>query len=136
MMAISRTLSGQMMESGFADHPDHKINIEPVKNTVTVIVGERVLVKTANALVLHEANYAPVYYFPHEDIDDAVLMKSGHSSWCPFKGKAGYLSIIDGNGDLLKDAVWSYEDPFEEVAAIKDYLGFMAPHAAITVGDA
>ena len=135
-MALSRTLSGQMLESGFVDHPDHKIDIEPAKGVVTVTVGGRTLLKTANALVLREADYAPVYYFPQEEIDNAALKSSDHSTWCPFKGAAGYFSLVAEDGDVLENAIWSYEDPFEEIAAIKGYLGFMPPHAEITVSDA
>jgi len=135
MMALSRTLSGQMLESGFAEHPDHTIRIEPAKRIVTVTVGGSVLMKTAHALVLYEADYAPVYYFPRDEVNMALLTPTVHSTWCPYKGAASYFSIISENDDVLENAVWSYGDPFEEIAAIKDYLGFMPPHATITVSE-
>jgi len=135
-MALSRTLSGRMLKSGFADHPDHTITIEPADKIVTVAIGERTLMKSANALVLYEADYAPVYYFPRAEIDSAALKPSDHSTWCPFKGAASYFSISDGDGGVIENAAWFYEDPFEEVGAIKDYLGFMPLHATIAVSDA
>ncbi len=135
MMALSRTVSGKVLESGFADHPDHKINIEPAKGAVTVTVDGRVLVKTEKAVVLHEANYAPVYYFPRSEIDPTALKRSDHTTWCPYKGAAGYFSVVAEDGGVIENAIWFYEDPFEETAAIKGYLGFMPSHAEIAVSE-
>jgi uncharacterized protein (DUF427 family) len=128
-MALSRTLSGKVMQSGFADHPDHVIRIGPAGRLVSVEAGGRSLVETAKALILREAAYRPVYYFPREEVDMSALRRSAHSTWCPFKGAASYFSI--GDAPALENAVWSYEDPFEECAAIKDCLAFYPERVSI-----
>lgn len=131
-MALSRTISGEMKESGFADHPDHKISLEPAGEALTVSVAGRAILTTDKALVLREGDYKPVYYFPREAIDDNLLSKTDKSTWCPFKGAASYYSLAAANGERVENVVWSYEDPFEETAAIKDYLAFYPNKATIT----
>ena len=41
---------------------------------------------------------------------------------CPHKGDATYYSVC--NGRTARNAVWSYEQPIEQVQAIKDHLAF------------
>jgi uncharacterized protein (DUF427 family) len=48
------------------------------------------------------------------------LVRSSHRTYCPFKGTASYYSLKDGP----QDAVWSYEQPYEEMDVIKDRLAF------------
>ena len=51
------------------------------------------------------------------------LKPTKHSTHCPYKGDAAYFSIaVDGK--TAENAVWTYEDPYPAVAAIKDYLAF------------
>ena len=53
----------------------------------------------------------------------AALMRSEHTTCCPYKGDASYYSIPAG-GDRSVNAVWSYEAPFEAMTQITDYLAF------------
>jgi len=103
--------------------PDHPITIEPSPARVVVIVAGRVIADTRDALTLREASYPPVQYIPRRDVDMAALMRSDHTTYCPYKGDASYYSIPAG-GDRSRNAVWSYEMPFEAMARIKDYLAF------------
>ena len=63
---------------------------------------------TRNALTLREASYPPVQYIPRRDVDMAALVRSEHTTYCPYKGDASYYSISAG-GDSSKNAVWTYE---------------------------
>jgi uncharacterized protein (DUF427 family) len=103
--------------------PDHPITIEPNPARVAVKAGGHVIADTRDALVLQEASYPPVQYIPRKDVDMAALERTDHSTHCPYKGDASYFSIPAG-GDKARNAIWTYEQPHEAVAAIKDHLAF------------
>ncbi len=103
--------------------PDHPIRIEPNPSRVVVTLAGKIVADTARALTLREASYPPVHYIPREDVDMAALERTQHSTHCPYKGDASYYSIPAG-GERSVNAVWTYEAPFEAVAAIKDHLAF------------
>ena len=60
----------------------------------------------------------------------AFLDQTETTSHCPHKGQASYYSIIAKSGEI-KDAAWSYEDPKDEIAAIKGYLAFYPDRVAV-----
>ena len=101
----------------------HPITIEPNPNRVVVRVGESVVADTREAITLREANYAPVQYIPLADVDESLLARTAHESYCPFKGDATYFSIPDG-GERSENAVWEYLDPYPAVAEIKGRVAF------------
>jgi len=103
--------------------PDHPISIEPNGSRVVVKVGGKVIADSSDALTLREASYPPVQYVPRRDVDMAALTRSEHTTYCPYKGDASYYSIPAG-GDRSRNAVWTYETPFEAMAQIKDYVAF------------
>ena len=49
--------------------------------------------------------------------------RSARRSHCPYKGDASYYDLRAGDAQR-SDAVWSYEDPFPAVAAIRGHLAF------------
>lgn len=53
----------------------------------------------------------------------SALERSTQNSYCPFKGEAAYFSI-PAAGERGIDAVWTYEEPYEAVSGIKDYVAF------------
>jgi uncharacterized protein (DUF427 family) len=103
--------------------PNHPITIEPAGRRVTVTVAGATVAASDRALLLREASYPPVIYIPREDAKMDLLMRTTHSSHCPYKGNASYYSIPAG-GDRSSNAVWTYEAPYEAVAAIRDHLAF------------
>jgi uncharacterized protein (DUF427 family) len=103
--------------------PDHPITIEANPARVVVSVAGRVIADTRAALILREADYPAVVYVPRKDADMSLLARTDHSTYCPFKGDCAYYSIPAG-GERSVNAVWTYEAPYEAVAAIKDHLAF------------
>jgi uncharacterized protein (DUF427 family) len=103
--------------------PDHPISIEANPSRVAVTVSGKVIADTRDALILREASYPAVQYIPRRDVDMAALTRSEHTTYCPYKGDASYYSIPAG-GDRSLNAVWTYENPFEAMAQIKDYVAF------------
>ena len=102
-----------------ADH----ITVRNAGGTWVVRAGGAVLGESGAALELTEGSYPPVIYFPRDDIAMALLEPSDKVTTCPHKGQARYFSVVT-ESKVLKDAVWSYEDPKDSVARIKDHLAF------------
>ena len=102
--------------------PDHPITIEKNPNRVVISVGGQVLADTSNALTLREAKYPDIQYIPRADVDMAKLLRTAHTTYCPFKGDCSYYSLPGGERGI--NAVWTYEAPFSAVEAIKEYLAF------------
>jgi uncharacterized protein (DUF427 family) len=103
--------------------PDHPISIDANPSRVVVTVGGKVIADSRDALTLREASYPAVQYIPRRDVDMAALIRSEHTTYCPYKGDASYYSIPAG-GDRSVNAVWSYETPFAAMTQIKDYVAF------------
>jgi uncharacterized protein (DUF427 family) len=103
--------------------PDHPITITKNPKRVVVTLGGKTIADTQGALILKEASYPAVFYIPREDADMALLTRTDHSTYCPYKGDASYYSIPSG-GERSKNAVWSYEHPHDAMAQIKDHLAF------------
>ena len=103
--------------------PDHPITITPTPKRVIVTVGGRVVADTRAALTLQEAAYPPVQYVPRSDVDLSLLERTAHATYCPYKGDCAYYSVPAG-GERTVNAVWTYEQPYDAVASIRDHLAF------------
>jgi uncharacterized protein (DUF427 family) len=103
--------------------PDHPITIERNSSRVVVSIGGTVLADSRDALILREAGYPAVHYIPRKDVDMTLLERSAHTTYCPYKGDCGYFSIPSG-GERAINAVWTYEAPYDAVAAIRNCLAF------------
>lgn len=111
--------------------PDHPITIEKNPNRVVVTLGGQVLAHTRNALTLREAKYPAVQYIPRVDVDMAMLTRTEHMTYCPFKGDCSYYSLPGGDKRGV-NAVWTYETPFPAVEAIRGHLAFYPDRVEIT----
>jgi uncharacterized protein (DUF427 family) len=102
---------------------DHPLAISPVEGMVRVMVAGRIVAESTRVLRLEEKGYPPVYYLPRNDADMSMLVRTTHYTYCPYKGDCTYYSIPLG-GPKSDYAVWTYEEPYEAVTDIKDYLAF------------
>jgi uncharacterized protein (DUF427 family) len=103
--------------------PDHPISLEPNPARIVVSVGDRLIADSRRTLTLREAKYPPVLYFPRDDVDMTMLARTDNSTYCPYKGDCAYFSIPSG-GQRSVNAVWTYEEPYDAVGSIKDYVAF------------
>lgn len=103
--------------------PDHPITLEPCRARVRATFDRHVIADTEDAVVLREAHYPPVYYFPMQDVEMSLLAKTSHQTHCPYKGDASYWSICM-DGQVAENAVWAYEDPYPVVAVIRGRVAF------------
>lgn len=110
---------------------DHPIEIAPNPNRIKISLAGRVVADTRRALTLREAGYAPVEYIPRADVDMALLKRSEHATYCPYKGDCTYFDIPLAAAPG-KNAVWTYENPYDAVRSIKDYLAFYPDRVEVT----
>jgi uncharacterized protein (DUF427 family) len=103
--------------------PDHPITLEPSRQRVRAAFQRHVIADTDDAILLREAGYPPVYYFPIHDVEMSFLARTDHSTYCPYKGDASYWSIYM-DGELGENAVWAYEDPYPAAAAVRGRVAF------------
>ena len=103
--------------------PDHPITIDRNPKRVVVSIGGTIVADSREALTLREAGYPAVQYIPREDVDMTLLERSAHTTYCPYKGDCAYFSIpLCGKRGI--NAVWTYENPYDAVAAIRNHLAF------------
>lgn len=120
-------------ESLYHQYPDYEVALEPNPERVRVTWHGEVVADSTRALRVRETKHAPVLYFPREDVRQELLERTAHETFCPFKGEASYWSLRSGDR-LEENAVWSYEDPFEEVAGLRDYLAFYGGRDELLIG--
>jgi uncharacterized protein (DUF427 family) len=102
---------------------EQPITIEQNPNRVRVLFNGRVVADTTRALTLREATLPAVQYIPREDADLSLMERTTHRTHCPHKNVAAYYTIR-ADGRAAENAVWTYEDPYPGVAAIKGHLAF------------
>ena len=97
---------------------------------------------TGRALTMAEGKYPDVFYIPFDDCHRELFIKTDHTTFCPFKGTASYwtLQVVrqpgDAGGEAIgraQNAVWGYEVPYDEVAAIGGHVAFYADKVEILV---
>jgi len=80
--------------------------------------------------ILFETHLPPRYYLPLSDVRTELLIPSGTSSHCPYKGTAGYWSVDAGHG-VHPDLVWIYRSPLAESQKIAGLACFYNEKADI-----
>jgi len=105
---------------GWKTYPNHRITTKPAGVRVQVKFRGGIIADSRDAVRLDEDGYPSVYYFPRKDVRTEWLVPSSHRTSCPFKGEASYYSLKTGP----ENAVWSYEQPYDEMLAIKELLAF------------
>ena len=110
----------------------HRIATAPAGVRVRVTFNGEVVADSREAIVLEEANYTPVYYVPRKDVKMERLIRTSNTSYCAHKGQATYYSLC--NGRTARNAVWSYEQPHEPLAAIRGLLAFYPEHVSFEIG--
>ena len=114
--------------------PDYPIEIHAAGSAFRAVCAGLVLAHSARALVMQEARYPQVVYFPREDVDLSLIERSNTTSWCPYKGEASYFSLKANDAACvaaIADVAWSYETPLPAMQenAGYDMAGYLAFYA-------
>lgn len=113
---------------------NHPITITRAPNRVRVLFEGHEIADSDDVLVLREANYPPVYYFPRDDVRMVFLRWTDKVTHCPYKGDAAYFTIYR-DAKVIENAVWSYEDPFPAVGRIGARVAFYPEHVEFQLGE-
>jgi uncharacterized protein (DUF427 family) len=107
--------------------------VEDVSKHIQVVFNDFTIADTRAAKRVLETSHPPVYYIPQQDVRMEYLEEVAGGSFCEWKGRARYYTVAVG-GRRAERAAWSYLDPRQSYAAIKDHLAFYAgPMDACTV---
>ena len=121
---IARDPVGPGQESVW-DYPRPAV-AEPTPLTLKIEFAGRVVAETRRGVRTLETSHPPGYYFPPDDIDiDLLHAEAGRGSLCEWKGAARYFNVL-ANGRKARRAAWSYPDPTDGFAILRDFVAFYA----------
>ena len=118
---------------GYARAPGHRIAFVPRRVRVRVAAGGTEIAATTDVVALEESGYPTRYYLARDGVDMTRLERTDKTTFCPFKGLATYY-VIHGPDGQVRDAAWSYEQPYREAELVRDRLAFDAAAVEETVG--
>jgi len=109
--------------SAWLDYPNYQIEIKSIDKRIVVGMNNTVIVDSSQAMELNEQGHETIYYFPEDDIQMNYFEKIDKETFCPFKGHAKHWSLLL-KSKKIDIAAWCYEQPFEQVNEIKNYIAF------------
>ena len=119
---------------GHQRSPEHQVREERVVQVVKVKVGHETVAESTDVIRVDEDGAPARYYFPRSDVRMEMLQPTATTTECPFKGHATYFDL-NAAGKHLKDAVWTYEQPYDEHADLAQRVAFYDDkHPDIQVG--
>ena len=108
--------------------------LEAVRRQVEVIHGGQTIALTLEPLRVLETSHPPVYYLPRDSVVPGVLVPTGRTSFCEFKGVASYFSVVMGSA-VAPEAAWCYESPSPGYEAMAGYVSFYPEQVEVCLVD-
>jgi len=84
--------------------------VESSAERVQLVLGGQTIVDTTQSVRVLETSHPPVYYVPRFAFAPGSLEPAPGSSFCEFKGVAGYLTVRGGSA-VADGAAWYYPEP-------------------------
>jgi uncharacterized protein (DUF427 family) len=117
---------------GFQRHPGHRVAIAPSRSRVRVEFNGAEIAASDATLLVDESRHEPVHYVPIDAVRMEYLQPTTHTSYCPFKGHARYWTIaVDGRSAV--NAVWAYDEPYDEALPLRGHAAFYPDRVALSV---
>lgn len=120
---MSRWLEEGEEITGHPRDPYHRIDVRASDRHIRISLDGELLADTKRAMALFETGLPTRWYLPREDVS-AALELSATTTYCPYKGTAGYFSVRRSDGELAADLVWYYADPLEDATRVRDLVCF------------
>ena len=98
--------------------------LEEFAGSITVELGGQEIASTTRAWRVLETSHPPTYYLPRDCFVDGSLRPASGSSWCEWKGQAGYFDLVTP-GKVAPRAAWTYPTPTAGFGAIAGALAVM-----------
>src|ERR1700694_3739022 len=112
---------------GYAQKPEHRVDLVPETRQVRVTFGGTVVADTHTAVRCEETGHEPVHYVPEKDVRLDLMRLTEHKTYCPFKGDCSYwtIQVEDGcAGRQSENAVWAYRAPYDEAVGLAGHYAF------------
>ena len=111
--------------------PFHRVDTRRSSRSLRIEVDGTLVAETTRPTLVFETNLPTRFYFPREDVK-VDLERSPHRTYCPYKGEASYWSFEAG-GRTIDNLLWTYEDPLEDVAALRGLLALFDEVVDVTL---
>jgi len=113
--------------------------IDDAPAAVRITLEGHILAETTRAKRIKETASPPTVYINPDDCNFTLLKEAPGVSICEWKGKAQYFDIHLPSGTHVRQAAWSYPDPFENIIKgmdqLADWICFYPSKAECYVGD-
>ena len=97
--------------------------LEATGKHLKIVFNGEVIAETTRGFRVLETSHPPVYYFPPGDVRTEFLREADGSSFCEWKGRAGYYDLRVGE-KAVENAAWFYAEPTESFSRIKNFIAF------------
>lgn len=120
---------------GHPHDPFHRVDSLPSSRHVRVLyrpgpdAEEVVLADTTTPVGVFETSLPPRWYVPRRDVREDLLVPSGTTTVCPYKGVASYVSLSGGPADVA----WAYDEPLPEALPLPGHLCFAGEGISVEV---
>jgi uncharacterized protein (DUF427 family) len=113
---------------GHAADAYHRIDIRQTSRHLIVRNGDDAIAESDRPLVLYESGFAPRWYVPRDDVNEATLEQVELQTFCPYKGLCSYYDIGEA-----RRAAWSYRNPYREVDRIAQMVSFEPDKVTVVI---